>query len=795
MKNERQTVIARAGWPLVTFKIALGIIVLSIFAFFIYGQFFTSYHAYFDGYVGHFDGPWTYTGSDGNEYECLLPASLNIQKGDTVTLSSRLPSHLEEDQYLCFLGNRSMNVYINGNLRFSFDSSDNPLPGGYVKSHYMLVGLNSDDAGGKIDVECCESGVDNTSFNSILLGDKSGIIGYLLRSSGTQFLSVAMLFIISLVLVVIVLIIQIIYRKRMYLFELALGIMLLALWFMFDSFFYQIAMRNYYVDGPMEYMMVMIIPFFFLLCLDNAQSKRHEPALMAVGFMMIVADIATAVMHFSGYRSFQDNLPYLGIAIIILLFTMIGTIIADIVKKTVNEYILLVVGFLVLFAAGIAQAIKLLTSHDEHSASPLIIGMYLMLVTVLITLANQVIDFKDEERYLKKVSDMKSAFLANMSHEIRTPVNAILGMNELIRRESTEKEIRRYSENISGAGENLLGIINDILDISKIESGKMELLKDDYRLSDLVINITNQIRELANKKNLEFKTEVDPKLPDNLNGDGNRLGQILINLLSNAVKYTEKGSVHFKVGFAEKDPENSGNEVRLKFEVRDTGIGIRSEDIEKLFDKFERLELSKNKSIEGTGLGLAITHDLVRMMGGDISVDSLYGEGSTFTATVVQSVAKEGEVGDLSKKSEEKLHAKEEYRPLFAAPEAKLLVVDDSPVNIMIVKGLLKQTDIRIDQALSGQECLDKCAKETYDMILLDHMMPKMDGIETLRRLKDDLKIETPVVALTANAIEGVREMYLKAGFSDYLTKPTKPEDLERTIKAFIPEEKIVSIN
>ena len=774
-------------------QISISVILVCILCFFIYGQFFTESTHYFTGSCSVFSNTWSYTDSAGETKHVKFPGSLDIEVGDTVTLTSRLPGVVDENSYACFLTNRSMRVYVNGELRLDFSSDDNPLPGGYVKSHYMLVNLHARDAGQAIVLECYDEGKDNTNFNAVLVGDKIGMILYMIKKDGGQFIAAAILFILALMFSVVTVVMHFVFRRKFYIVDLAVGIMLLALWFIFDSFLYQIVFGNYFVDGPMEYMLVMTIPFLFLLCLNYAQGRRHEHILMAAGLLYVVSDLVVTISHFFGTRSYQDNLLYSGSAGIIVLLTMIATIVIDVIKKRTKGYIFLVSGFIALFVSAVFQAVRLVTTYDNHDAYPFIIGMYLMLLSGVFSFVKDILGIMDEEKYAQHVSELKSNFLANMSHEIRTPVNAILGMNEMISRESSEDDIKDYSENIRNAGTNLLSIINDILDFTKIESGKLELVDADYSLRDLIRNITNQIGELAKKKDLELKLEMDPELPNDLRGDENRIGQVLINIMNNAVKYTEKGSVSLRVGFAGSgDCEIPDHEhyIVLKMEVEDTGIGIRPEDMEKLFNKFERFETQRNKGIEGTGLGLAISNNLVHMMGGKIDVKSTYGEGSTFTAYIIQEIAGPGKVGDnagaQSCETEKKV-----YAPSFKAPDAVILVIDDSPVNIMVVKGLLKQTEIKVEQALSGREGIELCAKNKYDLILLDHMMPGMDGIETLHRLKDDPGFNSPVIALTANAIEGMREMYLSEGFDDYLTKPTKPEDLERTLARYLPEAKV----
>ncbi|MCI8669308.1 MAG: response regulator [Lachnospiraceae bacterium] len=404
----------------------------------------------------------------------------------------------------------------------------------------------------------------------------------------------------------------------------------------------------------------------------------------------------------------------------------------------------------------------------------------------------------DELRAAKTMAEnasrAKSEFLANMSHEIRTPINAVMGMNEMILRECKDKEIREYAQNIQSASTNLLSLINDILDFSKIESGKMEIVDDTYEVSSLLNDMVNMIRMRAEQKGLQFDVKVDRNIPVELYGDEVRIRQTVVNILTNAVKYTRQGGVSFNVS-GEKTSEDT---IVLKYEVRDTGIGIREEDINKLFHDFERLDLNENRDIEGTGLGLAITYRLVEQMNGRLDVTSVYGEGSVFTITLPQKIINQEHIGDFEEKYKTFLKTREGYHESFTAPEARILVVDDNEMNLCVVKGLLKNTKVQIDTCLSGRECLEKITGTAYDVILLDHMMPEMDGIETLKHMKamdGNSGRETPVIALTANAILGVREMYINEGFTDYLSKPIDGKLLEKMLKKYIPEEKIQEYN
>ncbi len=389
-------------------------------------------------------------------------------------------------------------------------------------------------------------------------------------------------------------------------------------------------------------------------------------------------------------------------------------------------------------------------------------------------------------------NEAKSAFLSNMSHEIRTPINAILGMNEMILREADDPRILSHSGNIERAGSSLLGIVNDILDISRIESGKMELILADYDLSELISDLVNIISVRAEMKGLQLVTDIDPTLPCRLSGDEVRIKQIILNLLTNAVKYTKEGSVTFQVSCEERFRES--DRVVLKVAVTDTGIGIREEDINRLFFKFERIEEERNRNIEGTGLGLPITKKLLNMMGSDLMVESEYGKGSTFCFLLEQSVISWDELGDYQKLSSEQQKDQSRHQGKLVSPDARILVVDDYAMNLEVVSGLLKETLIQVDTAISGDEALKLAGKNRYDIIFMDYMMPGKNGIETLKELrsqKNGPNVNVPVVCLTADAISGAREKYLSQGFDGYLTKPVDSEMLEKILIKYLPADKV----
>lgn len=393
----------------------------------------------------------------------------------------------------------------------------------------------------------------------------------------------------------------------------------------------------------------------------------------------------------------------------------------------------------------------------------------------------QLINLKEEAEH---ANEAKSAFLAHMSHEIRTPINAVLGMNEMILRESSSSAIREYALNIQNAGRILLSIINDILDLAKIESGQIEIVQSDYHLGKLLTDIENMVTMRAEESSLALHILADSKLPEMLHGDEKRIKQCIINFLTNSIKYTKEGKVTLQVGFTEAGKEM----INLQVSVSDTGIGIQEDKLTLLFEPFVRLDRPENSNVEGTGLGLSITKSLIDRMGGSLRVESVYGIGSVFTFSIPQKVVGAELLGDYKEKSQ---RIAEKEREKFIAPQAKILAVDDNRVNITVARGLLKRLKVQFDSAMSGQECLDKINRMHYDIILLDHMMPGMDGVDTLHQMqKMECFIQEPsvVIALTANAVIGAKEGYLEEGFTDYLSKPIDYVKLEDMIRKYLPE-------
>lgn len=438
----------------------------------------------------------------------------------------------------------------------------------------------------------------------------------------------------------------------------------------------------------------------------------------------------------------------------------------------------------------------------------LLVAALLSLITVrpFVKMHGQLLE---EKVRAESANRAKSDFLANMSHEIRTPINTVLGMNEMILRESRRireaeiedpKEVKESMKNIVGyagdvenAGHNLLALVNDVLDFSMIEEGHLDLTEAPYRLSALISELSSMTDKKAKDKELEFNVDADDTLPDRLCGDMARVRQIIANILINAVKYTEKGSVLLKITGERKEDDL----LDLTFVIKDTGIGIKEEDRNRLFTRFERLEMERNSTLEGTGVGLVITRRLLDMMNGSIDVESEYGKGSVFTVKITQKIVSEEPAGDKVTVCKTDEPQPEENAGALRAPKARVLIVDDTMVNIVVVMSLLKKTQIKFDKATSGADAVRMARDTKYDVILMDQRMPVMDGTEAFHRIRateGGASSNSPVICLTADAVVGARERYLSEGFSDYMAKPVDGSALEKMLTYYLPEEKVEAV-
>lgn len=566
--------------------------------------------------------------------------------------------------------------------------------------------------------------------------------------------------------------------------------------------------------------LVLLFPLFFVMYFEHNLYMAYPRRFTALLLCVIANVVIQILLQFLGIQDFS-NMVNISMSIIMVAgITVIISLVQSHDRNKCFQTILPVIAVIVLLSGGIANVIiyNILNNYIYGNAA----GQYSMMVfSIIMTvfhvlqlsieyrekaeenawLLNEKIKISEQQNLLlaqaKNEADIakhealaaneaKGKFLAHMSHEIRTPINAVLGMDEMILRETDDHSIKEYAMDIYTAGQTLLSLVNDILDFSKIDSGKMEIIPVEYDISSMVHDVVNMASQRADAKGLSLVADIDSQIPSRLYGDDVRIRQVITNLLTNAVKYTHEGTVWLRIKCHQAD----GTAV-LEFEIEDTGIGIKAEDLPKLYAEFERIEENKNRSIEGTGLGISITIQLLALMGSRLEVESTYGKGSKFYFSLEQKVIDSTPIGDFASRVRQ-IVENYNYSSKLYAPDAKILVTDDNAVNRKVLRSLLKETQIQITEAGSGAECLELVQENYYDLVLLDHMMPGMDGIETLhhiKKLKDFPCSNTPVIVLTANAISGAEEKYISEGFDGFLSKPVVPDKLENMIRKMLHEE------
>ena len=562
---------------------------------------------------------------------------------------------------------------------------------------------------------------------------------------------------------------------------------------------------------------IPIINFFFMFIYVNALSITFfktppKKALLYNLFcflFLIFSDIFTviawSVMKGESLKAVLSNSLYVSLSCLTNIFIMIaGYSIFSVAYsdtelpslKIRHTLLITVFCFFELFAEY-NFSIRIKNRTDGIVTLIMIIGfMVVILTSVTIRM------YRDENRRSQKQKEeidalnrAQNRFFSSMSHEIRTPINTIVGLNEMILREDISDEIAEDARNIESASKMLLQLINDILDMSKLEAGEMRIIPSRYSMSDMLSELVGMFILRAKEKGLDFIVNVDPAMPSGYVGDEVRLQQIMINILNNAVKYTREGSVTLSVQCEDTDDPDVVNVI---FSVSDPVIGIKKESLPYLFSAFKRVDDEGNKYVEGTGLGLSIVKQLVDMMGGEITVNSIYTQGSTFMITIPQQVDVRDEIGELDLAHRHFFNRREDYHQTFEAPEARVLVVDDNNANILVMKKLLRDTRVEIDTAESGAAALKLTGEKYYDVIFMDHLMPEMDGIECMHAIRDQvggLCKESRIVALTANAGSDRKEFYTREGFDEYLLKPVTGSSAERMLLSMLPEGKVILIN
>lgn len=774
-----------------TINLICVILIIIVGAYFIFGEILLpSDKLDQEAACAKYTGEWVRVMEDGTKEQISMPGKCVAARNEKIIVETVLPDQIENDYYLCFRSaKQDMKFYIDGQLKKEYSTEESRLFGRISAAAYLFVDINVEDAGRTLCVEMQTDSSYTGVFYTVYCGNPMGIWKYFFRQTGLELIVAFVVFILGVAAIIGSIAQWFCYRRRVALFYLGWGILISAVWLITNSTFRQLIFPNLSVVNDITFLMIMLLPLPYLLYMNEVQKNRYGGIYQILESIVIINFFLCSFLHITKICDFTDTISYTSLSCIISIILVIVTICLDMKKGTIREYTFVAIGMFGICVTAFVQILLYFNRNEFFNGVILALGLIFLLGFSTISTIHEIMDIEGEKQQALLASESKGRFLANMSHEIRTPIHAVLGMDAMILRESSEAPIREYALDIKNAGQTLLALINDILDISKIESGKLEILPVEYDISSLIYDVMNMMKMRAKDKGLELNLLIDQKIPSELWGDDVRIRQILVNLMNNAIKYTKTGSVTLSV-----QAQIKGDMAVLTFRVEDTGIGIREEDIEKLFQAFERLEEQRNRSIEGTGLGMNITAKLLELMGSRLQVESVYGEGSVFSFMLEQKIINKEPIGNLEERIKNQMTIYS-YEPLFTAPGVHVLIVDDNAVNRRVFVQLLKATQIRIDEASGGKECLELVKQQTYDLIFLDHMMPDMDGITVLHHMQAMTEYPCqgmPVIALTANAVTGAKEMYLQEGFTNFLSKPINPEKLEKMILDILPDEKIV---
>lgn len=709
--------------------------------------------------------------------------------GQDNTLIFTLPEINSDDLNIAFFtSDNDVRIFIDGKLRTQYCDEKYRIFGTYSTAKYITVPLKKSDSGKQMKIICNTTLESSAStWNVPVMGTEKSIIFWILYRSSWQIISAIILLAVGIIFIAFGVIVKFGGKYNRGICYLGLFSIIMALWLLCQS-----EMRAFYftymsATNLMTSFTLMLAPipmlFFFNELFKNEYHRMYDIAAA----IAIINVCISLVIECTGAADIVECLMPTHLIILGTCGLCLVTFLKYAKKSEIASPWAVAIGMSGLIATTLVEDINKAFYHSFFVGKYVGYGILIFLLSLGYSALKGMVIQERKFQDAVKANSVKTAFLANMSHEIRTPINTIMGMNEMILRENEDKDIAHYARNIKDSSKILLSIVNDILDFTKLESGKMEIVPRRYDFADLLNDLINAINLRAEEKNLALELDIEEIIPSVLFGDELRIKQAITNILINAVKYTSKGTITIRI----QSLKISQDEIRLFVSVRDTGIGIRKEDIDKLFDSFVRLETNKNRSIEGAGLGMAITKHIIDGMNGELNVESTYGKGSTFSVSFIQKVLDETPIGSFEKWYRVGDEVPKPYVEQYQASDVCILVVDDNEMNLEVIKGLLKKTDIKIDCALSGAQCLQMVSQKEYDLIFLDHMMPEMDGVETLKKLQEGVpkgKYLIPVVALTANAISGSREEYMRYGFSDYIAKPVEYRKLIAVLRKFLPD-------
>lgn len=757
-----------------------------------------------------FGDGWSYVNQEG-EPIAVNEHYLKLQKTEeSVAITKTLDDNVLDDKLLCFrVRAKEVYIYVNDVLWDEKVFPENRRA--YGSSVYMFYQIPVKDLhpGDKITMEFTHSDTGNFVVQFLSLGNRYSIVSYVISKCGIVVAIVG--FSLLLVLLTILIYYSAVMLGRIEGYKSLwwlIGFLMIGLAYLLtDCGILELWLHKSVVLYWTNAMSFMIMPIPLLIYIKRTffpDSKRYD-VLIALNHVLIIGCVIEFIT-----RAFDLMEAFVYVYVIILVAVVSGLVGFVVGKKKTEKAVML--GSVVIFIATLVGLIAYLRGDSMGVSKLFGTALFLFSLCMLAsTVSSRARISKEKDKAMMEIlarekeaaesaNEQKTRFLSHMSHEIRTPLNAVLGMNELIMRETKDENVRKYSYNIQSAGKTLLGLINDVLDFSKIDTGKMEIVEAEYSVSSMIHDVVSMMRDKIQDKGLELRIDVNSEIPDCLFGDEIRVKQVLINLLTNAAKYTERGWVQIKIWHKEivdseiqsMDEENERKWIQLFMEVQDSGIGIKEEELPRLFHDFERLDQLKNRSIEGSGLGLNITAGLVRIMNGNIYVDSEYGKGSRFWVDMPQKVICSTPIGDYNsriRQAEPSLDG--DCLDIMVFSGKKVLTVDDNEMNLEVISAILEMMELDVYRASSGGEALGMIEVEKYDIIITDDMMPGMSGTELMQIVKgrtEGVNASTPMIVLTANAISGVVDEYISKGFQGYLSKPIDIEQLQKILKKYLDE-------
>ena len=727
---------------------------------------------------------------------------------ETVAITKILDDRVLDDKYLCFrVRAEKINIYLNDSLwkQMVFPEKRRAYASSVYKLYQIPVkGLHSGD---KITMEFTHADAGNYVVQFLSLGNRYSIESYVISKCG---ISVAIV-VVSLLLVLMTILIYYSavmlgkiegYKNLWWLISfLIFGLLYLVTDCGVLELWLHKSVLLYWTNTVC--FMLMPIPLLVYIKRTFFPNSRRYDVLIAINHVLLIGCVIEYVIN--AFDLMKSSVY----VYVIILAAVISGLVSFLVAKKKQEKVVMV-GSVVIFVATLVGLIAYLRGDSMGVSKLFGAALFLFSLCMLVSTVSSRAKISNEKNKTmmeilarekeaaESANEQKTRFLSHMSHEIRTPLNAVLGMNELIMRETKEENVRKYSYNIQNAGKTLLGLINDVLDFSKIDTGKMEIVEAEYSVSSMIHDVVSMMRERIHDKGLELRIDVSSEVPDCLLGDEIRIKQVMINLITNAVKYTENGWVEIKIWHemqvncdtSDVVCDDRNKEIQLCMQISDSGIGIKEDEVPKLFKDFERLDQLKNRSIEGSGLGLNITAGLVRIMSGNISVESEYGKGSIFRVNIPQGVIRSTPIGDYNARIRKVgLSPDEDDLAVVMFPGKKVLTVDDNEMNLEVISSILEMMELEVHRSNSGGEALEMIETEKYDIIITDDMMPGMSGTELMQIVKgrrECINVDTPMVVLTANAVSGMVEEYISKGFQGYLSKPIDIEELQKILKKFL---------